>query len=38
MEMKRAYGAQTETLARYEATLRRYAAQLGESFEPEPKR
>ena len=38
MEMKRAYGAQTETLARYEATLRRYAARLGESFEPEPKR
>ena len=38
MEMKRAYAEQTEIVARYEAKLRRFAAQLGESFEPEPRK
>ena len=38
MAMKRAYAEQTETVARYEAKLRRFAAQLGESFEPEPRK
>ena len=38
MEMKRAYAEQTEIVARYEAKLRRFAARLGESFEPEPRK
>lgn len=38
MEMKRAYHDQTGVVERYEQMLRRYAAQLGESFEPESKK
>ena len=38
MAMKRAHDAQTETVERYKAKLRRYAARLGERFEPEPKK